>query len=256
LYADLLLGEAPTGGRMTQELTARPADWPKATAYLDRALERTVAALEATAAISNLQRYYSTAGHFAGALFLEVGPSDPYSFTVGDLLALTLLDVAAPVAAVRRILQPGECRDRLNGRIAESTLPALSDLRGADATTFAAMEETYLDVKSAVSKAGSSATNAWVTASKLCARKRPDLFPVRDRVVCEYLGILKAGGYQIDWQVFRHLMKSTEVTDRLVRLVREAETADDVHVGQPDNLLRHLDVVLWMHARRGAVTSG
>jgi Family of unknown function (DUF6308) len=92
--------------------------------------------------------------------------------------------------------------------------------------------------------------NPWVTASKLCARKRPDLFPVRDNVVCGYLGILRAGGYQVDWQVFRHLIQSREVVSRLDELVSEAQADPDVNVGSVNNRLRHLDVVLWMHALR------
>jgi hypothetical protein len=37
-------------------------------------------------------------------------------------------------------------------------------------------------------------SNRWVFAAKLCARKRPNLFPVRDSQVCGYLSGYKALG--------------------------------------------------------------
>jgi hypothetical protein len=75
---------------------------------------------------------------------------------------------------------------------------------------------------------------------------------VRDSVVCRYLGVQGSGDYRIDWHVFRHLVQSEEVIKRPELLVEEAASQDGVHVGRTDNLLRHLDVVLWMHARRGS----
>ena len=45
------------------------------------------------------------------------------------------------------------------------------------------MEQLYEAIKQALSANTLKNPNAWVTASKLCARKRPDLFPVRDKEV-------------------------------------------------------------------------
>ena len=70
----------------------------------------------------------------------------------------------------------------------------------ADADQLLAMADMYQALKSALSPPDVKNPNPWVTASKLCARKRPDLFPVRDNVVCTYLGLIDPkGNYQVDW---------------------------------------------------------
>jgi len=88
----------------------------------------------------------------------------------------------------------------------------------------------------------------------LTARKRPDLFPVRDSVVCGYLGLDKGRkqNYEVDWQVFRRLLQDDGVRSQLDAVVDEAARRPGVDVGFVNGRLRHLDVVLWMHARRGA----
>jgi Family of unknown function (DUF6308) len=93
------------------------------------------------------------------------------------------------------------------------------------------MERLYLQVKPALSRSEVHDKNAWVTASKLCARKRPDLFPVRDRIVCEYLGLLKNGNYQVDWQVFRYLISQRDVRDAIDVLVDQALRLPGVQLG-------------------------
>ena len=63
------------------------------------------------------------------------------------------------------------------------------DLANAGIRALTAMQQHYEAVKQALSADTVKNPNAWVTASKLCARKRPDLFPVRDKEVCDYLGL-------------------------------------------------------------------
>ena len=95
--------------------------------------------------------------------------------------------------------------------------------------------------------------NPWVTASKLCARKRPDLFPVRDSVVCELLelsGLRQTQNYEVDWQVYRRIIQDDHVRAKLDAIVEEAGARDGVNIGHPNRRLRHLDVALWMHAQR------
>jgi hypothetical protein len=92
-----------------------------------------------------------------------------------------------------------------------------------------------------------------VTTSKLTARKRPDLFPVRDSVVSKYLGLSgRSQNFEVNWQVYRRLLQDDAIRSRLDQLVDEAADRDGVDVGSPLRRLRHLDVVLWMHACRGA----
>ena len=63
-----------------------------------------------------------------------------------------------------------------------------------------------------------------MTASKLCARKRPDLFPVRDKEVCDYLGLTQLRNYQADWQVFRSLIGDPDIT-AAIDVMSKATTA-------------------------------
>ena len=71
-----------------------------------------------------------------------------------------------------------------------------------------AMAELHHALKRALSPPEVTKPNPWVTDSKLCARKRPDLFPVRDSVVCAYLGLIDPkGNYEVDWQVFLHVSR-------------------------------------------------
>ena len=80
--------------------------------------------------------------------------------------------------------------------------------------------------------------------------QRPDLFPVRDNVVCKHLGLIEPrGNYEVDWQVFRHVIQDNPIRRRLDEIVDEAAGRPGVDIGHPNRRLRHLDVVLWMHAR-------
>jgi hypothetical protein len=51
--------------------------------------------------------------------------------------------------------------------------------------------------------------------------------------------------------VFRHLIQQRDVREAIDELVQKAATEPDVEVGHPNRRLRHLDVLLWMHAPRG-----
>lgn len=120
-----------------------------------------------------------------------------------------------------------------------------NDIALADEDTFRAMEELYLQVKQTLGK------NPWVTASKLCARKRPGLFPVRDKLTCALLALLPHGGYPVDWQVFRLLMlPESGVVEALYDLRGAAtEGADRSEVAIDAYPLRWLDALLWMRAK-------
>lgn len=93
----------------------------------------------------------------------------------------------------------------------------------------------------------------WVTAGKLCARKRPRLFPVRDALVCGALGLSRYRSYQIDWQVYRAAMRDPQILAALYAVRDEAAATPDVHLD--DVPLRWLDVILWMQAKDAATRS-
>lgn len=131
--------------------------------------------------------------------------------------------------------------------LVESRLPTSARLEHSDVAILAVMAEFYESVKAALGK------DPWVTASKLCARKRPDLFPVRDTLVRDLLGLTAERNYQVDWQVFRELMRDGAVSNRLADCVTKATDSKGAHgpVRVDPHPLRWLDVVLWMHARHG-----
>ncbi|MBC7631269.1 MAG: hypothetical protein H7290_07330 [Flavobacterium sp.] len=111
-----------------------------------------------------------------------------------------------------------------------------------------AMEEFYRAVKTGLSSSAARRPNPWVTASKLCARKRPSLFPVRDRNVCSHLGILELDDFRADWQVFRALVQDPEVGAAIDLL---PERTREVGVGRLMALdisrLRLMDAALWTY---------
>ncbi|CAN7242324.1 DUF6308 family protein [Knoellia sp. LjRoot47] len=210
------------------------------------------AALEDDMVVQDLVTYYDRDGNYAGATFVDLGPSSPWDLTPSDLLALTLLSVQAPPYSVRKLLEPSPQRNHVLRLLSEEQLPMDADIAMADDATLLAMAELHEALKLYLSPSHSKAKNPWVTASKLCARKRPDLFPVRDNVVCSMLGL--GHNYQVDWQVFRHLLQADDVRQRLDELTDQA-AGRGAAVGSPNNRLRHLDAILWMRGARRVTLS-
>ncbi len=162
------------------------------------------------AAVKALRDYYDPAGGYAGTTFLDL-PNDPGDITATsrrhhgditatDLYALSTLDVRATPRAGRRLLCRGSCRTAVLDALA-SPVSADIDLRTAGSDTWTAAAKLYEASKPALGR------NPWVTTSRLCARKRPNFFPVRDRVVSErLLGLGRS--YLVDWGVYRHLLRN------------------------------------------------
>ncbi len=174
--------------------------------------------------------------------------------TSGDLLALTLLRDRAEPQSVRRLLETTATNREVRHLLTEEVLPLDADLVVADDATLMAMADLHDACKRALSLTTVAESNPWVTASKLCARKRPDLFPVRDSVVCDLLELSgRKQNYQVDWQVYRRIIQDDDVRTPLDFVVQEAAQRDRVNIGHPNRRLRHLDVALWMHARRRGV---
>jgi Family of unknown function (DUF6308) len=193
-----------------------------------------------------LARFYDTDGDYAGASFAQLGPTDTNDITAADLLATTLLSVRIRPAAARRILDRGATRDTLMRKLRD--LPDC-DLANAGTPALAAMEALYVAVKRALSADTVKNPNAWVTASKLCARKRPDLFPVRDAKVCDYLGLTPWRNYQVDLQIFRSLIGDPDITtaiDVMSKATMAAAVGQRLQADQ--SRLRLLDAAIWTHA--------
>ena len=211
------------------------------------------ASLADDSAVDDLVTYYGRDGNYAGATFVDLGPTSPWDVTPADLLALTLLSVQAPPYSVRKLLEPSAERNRVLRLLSEERLPMDADIALADSPTLLAMAELHEALKLYLSPSHSKAKNPWVTTSKLCARKRPDLFPVRDNVVCAMLGL--GNSYEVDWQVFRRLMQAIDLRERIDEIV-DLAAVRGADTGSPNNRLRHLDAILWMKGARRALSSG
>lgn len=226
-----------------------PDDWPQLDpGLLEQAIAQALEALSGESqagAIRRLVAYYAVEGDYAGASFAALPPLEPLTITATDLHATSLLSVDVGPGATRRLLGSSPDRDRaveVLGRLPEI------DLADAGAETLTSMEEFYRWVKSALSSPAAKDPNPWVTASKLCARKRPRLFPVRDRNVSSLLGILTLKDFRKDWLVFRGLVRSPDVADELALLPgRVREAAGERAVVIDDSPLRLLDAALWTH---------
>lgn len=232
-----------------------PVDRP----LLDFARERTVAALHDTAgrspALDRCAAYYDPDSHFAGTLLTEVEPQVPGEVTAADLWAVCTLSMEVPPLAGRRLLFPGARRSAVNRFLTQipDTLPitALDAADPAVAGVLDVMWSLYDEFRTVMST-GESDSNRWVFAAKMCARKRPLLFPVRDHDVCSYLsadgklGAGRPGRFVTDIQIFAFLMTCREIVSALDQLRGEL-TAAGVRVDTQD--LRLLDVVLWTAAQ-------
>ena len=222
-------------------------DFPEVpSTILKTAVEHTLRVLEDTQIPKQLAKYYDIAEDYVGYSFVSLEDNDPQRITSSDLMATSMLNIKFPASAVRRVLS------RRHQTEISSKLQALptTSLENTTAADFPAMTELYDTVKPLLADAYSQTSNRWVAASKLLARKRPDLFPVRDRVVCGYLELMSLKNYRKDWVVFRHLMQNETIQSHLAKLPVEIETAArgrslDVDV-EP---LRLLDAALWMYAR-------
>lgn len=195
-----------------------------------------------------LSRFYDIGGGYAGASFALLPPNVPQTITATDLHATTLLSVTIGPGATRRLLETGPIRDRVVQALGDLPSCALAE---ADADGFAAMDNFYRVIKTALSAPGTKRKNQWVTASKLCARKRPELFPVRDNLVCNYLGLMppaRVSNRRVDWQVFQFLIGDEDILTAIKELPEVVQVfAEGVHLRMDTTPLRLLDAALWTH---------
>lgn len=237
-----------------------PTGWTAAhVSVLQVAREKANEALgESSGAVERLRAYYDPTGDYAGALMTTVEPNLGDEVTAADLWAVSTLSIQVPPRTGRLLLDSGPRRVAVHGHLAHiRTGLSIAALHAQDDEVRGALDAMWGlqdELKSLLSDE-TPATNRWVFASKLCARKRPRLFPVRDNLVCAYLsetGRLKPGvgmsNFDNDIQVFGYLMSCPEITNRLAQLRRELDP-DGLRLDDTD--LRLLDVILWTAAKAG-----
>jgi hypothetical protein len=234
-----------------------PATWtPVTDEVLETALGQTLLAVTGDRAFEDLARYYDRAGSYSGTLFLDVEPNDPDNVEAADLYAVTTLSITLDARHGRLLLDEGGPRADVRRQLRQvnATLP-ITDLEHGDGGAAQTLQRMY-ELHARFRDLLDGASSRWVTAAKLCARKRPLLFPVRDNLVCIYLGgnrPMKSGDghpgdFSVDIQVYAYLMTHAAVRNALSHLRAEL-TSDGVRV---DEDLRLLDSTLWMMASRNA----
>ncbi|MFC4785225.1 DUF6308 family protein [Nocardioides sp. MAHUQ-72] len=233
-----------------------PAGWrtvePR---VLEVALERTLLALDGDA-LERLAAYYRPEGHFAGALVSTIDPNPENEICAADLLAVSMLSIEIPQLTARQLLDVGQPRRVAHHLLSQIpyglSITALDTNHPEVATATNAMWDLHNHFRTLLSTEDRD-SNRWVFAAKLCARKRPWLFPVRDNLVCTYLAEdhkLRTGRglgqFDVDLQVFAFLMSGPRVAHRLAELRAELQ-ARGYQLDETD--LRLLDVALWTAAR-------
>lgn len=171
---------------------------------------------------------------------------EPNRITPADLIAVSMLSVHVPGQAALGILET------LDGEIEELLEPLTADLRLENLT--AEQFSQFLDN-------GSPADDIWqllrqktdrwnigpTTASKILARKRPQLVPIYDCVVADQVGMSGSGGqWRIWWEAFQGEKGR-----------RFAEQLEDIRADSGQfhlSLLRVIDIVLWMEGRGAGKT--
>jgi len=218
------------GGRQAIMTEDVPKGWPAPSAdHMTRSRAAAIAVLrDMEAARDRLGSFYDPMGNYSGLTFANAAPVVPDEINAADLYAVALLELEIRPAAARRVL----------GRTFAPELGAIPTdlhLHQADAAALVSGEALYKAVWRALRNPNVEKSDPWVMASKLCARKRPALMPVRDHDVRALLGLADVRDRRISWQIYRHLMQDTEIFG----LVMEAR--GDI----PDTPLRILDAVLW-----------
>ena len=239
-----------------------PETWkPVTEELLDGAYTRAVEAFRGDEphgvqhAVDNIIRYYGRETAYAGALFGTTTPNDDTYITPTDLFAVSMLSMTIEPRAAQALLSPGPARTAITRTLRR--IPTERWLVDADADLFLAMENLHLAIYGALPPLGDREANRWVLTAKLCARKRPGLFPVRDSVVCKYLGggpmaAKRMGHYQSDLQVLAALN-----ANQTIRTLID-QTIDTVHETVPGiqldwSPLRIFDVIVWMHGHADRV---
>jgi hypothetical protein len=213
---------------------------------MSSAIDRINEAVQSSQAVDHLHTYFhepalseGSPPGFTGAWFERLGePSsaDADQLTSADIVAVTTLSVGIPSQITVKLLIGHQ--ERIAALL--SDIPRDPPIWEVDADVLGpngAAEELWELIRR--TGKGAKPANRWVSAHKLCARKRPALLPVYDREVA-WLVVPEDGKW---WRTAWQAMQQPALRQRLTELHDRAGVPAEV------TLLRTLDVVLWMEAR-------
>lgn len=173
---------------------------------------------------------------FDGRYFDTWRPGPPDTFTAEDILSMAFLGVTINRRAFLTILAPSP-DNRFNALLAK--VPDRVDFWDAGAPAASSAQWQLYDMLRGLSGIGPT------KASKLLARKRRHLIPIRDSVVARVLDLRKP--------FWAPLYGASQEIDLRARLAAIKARARAEGVALPDNLalLRVFDVVVWMSGITG-----
>ena len=188
--------------------------------------------------VDRLAAYYAHDSEACGTNFLDGTEAFPVAaVTAGDLFAVTTLGLIVPQRVARTLLRDTAAYEDIASRLAPDRLPV--DVPLVEATS------EIIEAMCALHDAVLTATEGDVAlASAVCARKRPELFPVLDDRARDALR-LPDGSVQSCWRVLRSVLRDDSIRDDLEKVfaaVRGRGLATDVYpmrqlcvlVGVPD----------------------
>lgn len=212
------MSERAAGDNPLLAWTRPSSDWEAVPdAVVEIAKQRILAALSDDGpqpASQRLVHYYDVEQDAVGASFTELYPNEWHAISAVDLHAASLMGAK---------LGPRETRRLLSGPERTWVVEALRrlpdrELNFAGPSDLESMEEFHSALEHALENPEVRRADRSLTASAIAARKRPDLFPVRDAVVRTYLAIPEQQDVRSDWQLLRRLLHDDDVAAKLLQL--------------------------------------
>lgn len=174
---------------------------------------------------------------FSGAYFdrfeSELDPN-PDQFLAEDVLAVSLLSAPIPPRAIQALLYDES--SRFNDMLAE--IPKNLDFFEADISQL----ELAMNLETALML---PKNNGVVRASKLIARKRPQLYPIFDSVVLQQLLGKRNGAFILP--LHKLLTENPKIKASVMNGLSEVRAA--AHLPESLSLVRVLDVLVWMDGK-------
>lgn len=179
--------------------------------------------------------------------FAGGGLSDANRITASDLIAVSMLGVDVPAQASIGIM--GDLSEKIERLLYRLPVDAkFEDMQKSEFDKLLGSGSPGDELWYLLRQDGDRWDVGQTTASKILARKRPNLIPIYDSVIAGETG-MRDSRYQWErWFDAFHGDDDAQLTKRLCDL---REKTGQHHL----SLLRVLDIVLWMHGARGEITT-
>jgi hypothetical protein len=178
------------------------------------------------AVVDRLCAYYAPESAHCGTNFLDGTECEqPGTVTPADLFAVTTLGISVHPAAARRLLHDTEYARRIESCLSLDRLPHDAALPDPPGPPVEAMLDLHDAILSALDPPHEVARPSHTAAAALCARKRPELFPILDPRFCAALQLPSAAFPYGCWQIVRRILREQRVSDTLANLFAATRAA-------------------------------